>query len=424
MSKQPGNPDAQWAAYMRFKLPRLQWEQSGMKNAALETQWVNAANDYLKNYPHGEYAFEPRFRLAERLQANKQYVEAAQQYALVTGNPDYAYTAKFNQAECDYLGLVAAANAASNKNAPAPAVDREKLRQNTISDLQEALKMEPSAERAASASQHTFIKQTKGRAIYMLASLITREPKVDYRQLVELLDGYESQYPSMAERFNEVAEWRITALDKLGRYDELERQVRAVLERSKGSTAQTDFIKELGLDFWRAAQNAKAAGDQNGFAQNAKLTAVAYEYFEDLVEANKMPAKNLTGTLSILGQAYIAQGDVGKAEGIFNQVVKADPGSPDANAGLARIAQAKKDYKDAVESWTRVESVAAESDDLWYEAKYNIAAIYAAQGNIKGACDKLAVTRSEHPSLGTPEMKAQWDSLQRRICLTRQAAGG
>ena len=57
-------------------------------------------------------------------------------------------------------------------------------------------------------------------------------------------------------------------------------------------------------------------------------------------------------------------------------MVAADPGSPDANAGLARIAQAQKNYKDAMDLWSRVESVAAESDSLFYEAKYNIAEIF------------------------------------------------
>ncbi len=163
--------------------------------------------------------------------------------------------------------------------------------------------------------------------------------------------------------------------------------------------------------------NKRAAGDVAGAEADTKLTAIAYSYFEDQVAAGRLPAKNLTGTLSILGKAYIAANNVPKAEEIFSQVVKADPGSPDANAGLARIAQAKKNYKDAVELWTRVESVAAESDDVWYEAKYNIARIYAEQGNIAAACNKLAVTRSEHPSLGTPQMKAQWDALQRQLCL-------
>ncbi len=423
LSHQPSNPDAQWASYMRFKLPRLQWEQSGMKNATLDSQWVAAAQDYLKSYPHGEYAYEPRFRLAERLQQNKQYVEAAKEYSQVTGNSDYAYTARFNAGECDYLALVEAANAAGNKNAPAGQVDVGALENTTLSDLNEAIKMEPGAERSAPAAQRNFVKQTKGRAIYMLVSLLEREPKIDYERVTSLLDGYEGDYPGMSERFNEVAEWRVTGLDRLGKYDQLERDVNALLERSKGNPAAGDFVKELGLDFWKSRAAKSAQGDTAGAAADAKLTAITYTYFEDQVQAGKIPAKNLTGTLSILGQARIAMGDVDAAETIFNQVVKADAGSPDANAGLARIAQAKKDYKNAVELWTTVEQVAAESDDLWYEAKYNVAAIYAAQGNIRGACDKLAQTRSEHPSLGTPEMKTQWDALQRKICLGQKVAG-
>jgi tetratricopeptide (TPR) repeat protein len=419
MSRQPGNPDAQWASFMRFKLPFEQWSAGGMKNAALENQWVAVAQDYLKSYPHGQYSAEPRFRLAERLQRSKQYLDAAREYAQVTGNPEFEYTAKFNTAECDYLALVEAANAAKDKNAKAPEVDREALRRQTVASLEEALKMEPAAERGAGGGQRNFVRQTKGRAIYMLASLLEREPRIDYQRIAGLLADYETQYPGMSDRFNDIAEWRITALDHLGRYDELERNVKALLERSKGSPAASDFIKELGLDFWKARTQKLVQGDTTGAQADARLTAITYSYFEDLVQAGKTQAKNLTGTLSILGQAYIAMGDVDKAEAIFNQVVKADPGSPDANAGLARIAQAKKDYKDAVELWTRVEQVAAESDDLWYEAKYNVAAIYAAQGDIKDACNKLAVTRSEHPSLGTPEMKTQWDALQRKICLGR-----
>src|SRR5260370_31631119 len=105
----------------------------------------------------------------------------------------------------------------------------------------------------------------------------------------------------------------------------------------------------------------------------------------------KIPAQNLSGTLSILGQAYLAINQTARAQTVFNQVVAADPGSPDANAGLARIAQSRNDYKDAMDLWSRVESVAAESDTLFYEAKYNLAEIFAAGGKITGACHKPAL---------------------------------
>ncbi|HYB90562.1 MAG TPA: tetratricopeptide repeat protein [Candidatus Binataceae bacterium] len=410
-----GGPDAQWATYMRYKLPRTQWENSGQKNAGLESQWVKGAEDYLKTNAGGQYAPEVRFRLAERLQRGGQYLDAAKMYDSITGTNEYSFTAKFNSAECDYLALVAASSAKEAKGAPQ--VNADELRQATIKGLEDTIKMEPEALRIAPASQHAFVHDTKGRAILLLVGLLEYQKNADPKQVADLLDGFESQYPSMSERSRDVAEWRMSALDQLGRYDEVERSLRAIIEKNRGNTAQSDFIKELGLDFWKVGQAAQAKGDDKAYRANAKLASVAYGFFEDLVQAGKTPAKNLTGTLSILGQAYMAQNDEAKAEAVFQQVVKADPASPDANAGLARIAQAKKDYKDAVTMWTNVENTAAESDPLWYDAKYNVALIYSEQGNIQGACSKLAQTRAEHPSLGTPEMKNRWDQLQRKLCL-------
>ena len=107
----PDSPDAQWAAYMRFKIPRIEWERGGKRSAALETRWVDGAQNYLKHYSHGQYAFEPRFRLAEMLQRKGQYLMAASEYEQVVGNADYAFTARFNAAECYYHALGPAGDA-------------------------------------------------------------------------------------------------------------------------------------------------------------------------------------------------------------------------------------------------------------------------------------------------------------------------
>ena len=412
-----GGGDAQWAAYVRYSLVHHRWEQGGSKDTALEDQWVKDGQDYLQKYPEGEHAAEMRVALADRLQRQNKYVEAAQLYAQVKGDPEFTFTAKFKAAECYYAQLQGA-NAKDNKG---PKIDTESLRKLTLENVSEAIKMGPEAERTASGPGKKAVHDIRGEAAYMLASILEEDPeKVDYAQVATLLAGYESEYPSLSTKFQDVAEWRITALDHLGRYDEVNTDVAAIVERSRGNVAKGDFIKELGIDFWKSAQEAKANGDQKTYLANAKLTATAYNFFADMVSSGKIPVKNLTGTLSILGQALQAMGEEDKAETIYQQVVKADPASPDANAGLARIAQSKKDWKDAVTLWTTVEGTAAESDILWYDAKYNIAVIYNEQGNTQGACSKLAQTRAEHPTLGSPEMKTQWDALQRRLCLDHQ----
>ncbi|HLX37078.1 MAG TPA: hypothetical protein VKR29_04730, partial [Candidatus Binataceae bacterium] len=421
LARSSSNPDAQWASYMRYKLPRGTWETSGMKNAQAEKDWLAAGDDYLKKYPHGEYANEVRFRLGEHLQEQKDYVNAAKMYQDVNGG-EYGFAAKFNAAECEYIALVAASSK-DNKNAAAVGNPTE-LRADAIKLLRETIKDAPEAERSAlSPTQKTYVRDTTGRAKYMLAGLeqSTNESKSDAEDIASLLANFEPQYPKMSEKFQDVFEWRLQALNALGRYDDIQRDLNAFLERNKGNSANSDLIKTLGIDFWKKAQELQASGDQKGYQQNAKLTETAYSYFEDMVAQKKMQPKNLTGTLSILGQAYMATGNEPKAETIFQEVVKADPASPDANAGLARIAQSKKDLKDAVTLWTTVENTAAESDNQWYEAKYNIAEIYSEQGNVQGACSKLAQTRAEHPGLGSPEMAAKWNTLQTKLCLNRKS---
>ena len=409
-----GGGDAQWAEYMKFSLAHNRWEQGGSKDTNLENQWVKDAQDYLNKYPQGEHGAEMRVQLADRLQRQNNFVEAAKLYSEVKGNPEFTFTARFKAAECYYKEL----QNASAKDSKGPKVDTATLRKSAMDNLNEAIRMAPEAERTATGTAKKAVHQIHGEAIFMLASILEEDPsKVDYPQVASILKDYEAQYPSMNAKFQDVAEWRITALDHTGQYDEVNRDVAAIVERSKGNPAKGDFIKGLGIDFWKAAQEAQGSGDQKAYLANAKLTATAYKFFADMADSGKIPVKNLTGTLSIYGQALQATGHEDEAEKVYSEVVKADPASPDANAGLARIAQSKKNWKDAVTLWTTVENTAAESDNLWYEAKYNIAVVYKEQGNTQGACSKLAQTRAEHPTLGTPEMKTKWNALQTRLCL-------
>ncbi|MGH7878572.1 MAG: hypothetical protein ACREQD_03675, partial [Candidatus Binataceae bacterium] len=243
IASQPGNPDAQWAAYMRFKIPRLEWERGGMKNAQLESAWVAGAEDYLKGYPHGEYAFEPRFRLGQRLQARKDYVGAAQQYEQVTGNPDYEFTARFNAADAYYQAL--GGKLLEDPHAAAARADdphSRELRAAAIKALREAIALEPAAERSAADSQRRSLHESRGHAIYMLATLLQRETNPDYRTIAATLDGFEASYPAMKAHFDQTFEWRVEALDHIGAYAALDREAQGLAARDTVPT-DLDYIK-------------------------------------------------------------------------------------------------------------------------------------------------------------------------------------
>ena len=416
-----GGGDASQAVFLEYSLDHDRWEKSGRKDTALEDKWVKDANDYLQKSPNGDHAAELQVALAGRLQQQGDLLGAAKLYSQVKGDPEFTFTAKFKAAECYYKVLVGAGAAAKDSKS-APKIDTDQLRKLAVADLNESIKMGHDAEaKASTPAAKKAVREIRGEATYMLASILEEDQDhVDYAQVAPLLVGYETNYPMMSAKFQDVVDWRITALDRLGRYDEVNTDVAALVERSKSDTAKQDFVKGLGIEFWKAAQTAKDNNDQKTYLANAKLTVTSYKGFADMAASGKIPVKNLTGTLSIYAQALHAIGNEDEANQVFEEVVKADPGSPDANAGLARRAQAKKDWKDAVTLWTTVESTAAESDPLWYEAKYNIAVIYNEQGNRQGACSKLAQTRAEHPTLGSDDMKVRWDKLQRSLCLDHQ----
>ncbi len=413
-----GGGDAAQAFFLEYSLDHDRWEKSGRKDTALEAKWVKDANDYLEKAPAGPNAAELQVALAERLQRQGDLLGAAEMYSKVKGDPEFTFTAKFKAAEC-YYKIIVGAGAAAKDNKTAPKIDTDQLRKLALADLNESIKMGHEAEAAAKTpAAKNAVREIRGEATYMLASILEEDPDhVDYAQVAPLLVGYESNYPMMSAKFQDVIDWRITALDHLGRYDEVNTDVAALVERSKSDTAKQDFVKGLGIEFWKTAQAAKDNNDQKTYLANAKLTATAYKGFAELAASGKIPVKNLTGTLSIYAQALQATGNDEEADKVFEEVVKADPASPDANAGLARRAEAKSDWKDANERWTAVENTAAESDPLWYEAKFHLAVIYSKQGNVQAACSKLAQTRAEHPTLGSPDMKVRWDKEQRSLCL-------
>src|SRR5271155_480776 len=292
-----GGGEASQAVFLKYSLSHNRWVQSGQKDAALEDQWVKDGQEYLSKDPNGDHAAEIEVAMADRLQRQGNLVEAAEMYSRVKGDPEFTFTAKFKAAEC-YYKLLVGAGAKDNKG---PKIDTDQLRKLALADLNESIKMGPEAERTANTqAAKKSIREIRGEATYMLASILEEDQDhVDYAQVAPLLVGYEQNYPMMSAKFQDVIDWRITALDHLGRYDEVQRDVAAIAERSTSDTSKQDFVKGLGIEFWKTAQAAKDDNNQKAYKANAQLAATAYQGFADMAASGKIPVKNLTGTLSI-----------------------------------------------------------------------------------------------------------------------------
>ena len=91
----------------------------------------------------------------------------------------------------------------------------------------------------------------------------------------------------MKAKFNQTYEWRVEALDQIGQYPQLEREAQALVAHDAVDPAQNDLRQRDRARLLENAQAKQAAGDHNGYVENARLTAITYEYFARMVSEER-----------------------------------------------------------------------------------------------------------------------------------------
>ncbi|MCA9080996.1 MAG: tetratricopeptide repeat protein, partial [Planctomycetaceae bacterium] len=117
----------------------------------------------------------------------------------------------------------------------------------------------------------------------------------------------------------------------------------------------------------------------------------------------------------ILAQAYVASGDLPEAAAVYKQLLQATPNDKRLMATLARVyfqrGQAS-DLEQAQHWWSKLEQLEAPGSLPWLEARLEVLLSMQRRGHDADARKLLSVTRILYPQLGSPELKARFDSLE------------
>ena len=260
IADQPGNPDAQWASYMRFKIPRLQWERGGKSNAAArEAVGRRRARTISRLIRTASTPSSRAFAWASGCRSAASTLEAIE--AVSAGcrqSGYYDFTARLQRRRMLLPALVAKAD----EGAGAPPARTPSPRPRWMRCVRDAIKA------LARRDQPRAAGRTR-RADCSAASSMTPRPRHLHagqpagarRHRGRLsrnrrpLAGYEDAYPAMSDHFSE--DLRMAAGGAgpgaaIGRDSSATSQ--ALVERNAAAiTAHNDFIKEIGADFWRGA---------------------------------------------------------------------------------------------------------------------------------------------------------------------------
>jgi len=231
----------------------------------------------------------------------------------------------------------------------------------------------------------------------------------------------------MSNHFSEVFEWRMkaqAAIRTVGR--RFARDVAELVKRNRAipriGLHQGD---RRGLLARRVAAHARGRFRKHYLAQ-AQLTALDLRYFEDMGQGGKDSRQESPGTLSIHRASLRVIGQEHKAEATFAERVQGQTtASPDANAASRGSRNRARYYKNAprilvARRGDRGESEASGTRQVTNPPQHG--QILAVEEQCLGACNKLAVTRSEHRASAARRWKEQWLDLRTRFASKPAAA--
>jgi tetratricopeptide (TPR) repeat protein len=385
------------AAYLRFKATEaLYTKNPGPENTE---RYLDAARDYIRRYPGHRSVFEAHFRLGEYYQGREEFLPAIEAYERVARDPEFRLRADFATLQCTFSLL----------EAPPGAKDRGALTQTELSRRvaaslerfwQDAAKFAKDSPRAIS---RVPLQDYYGKVRVMQAVFLSRDGRKNDAEMVALLEDFEEKYPKQKDAFLKVARLRLAALTRLGRLQEVEKDVQAALKRFKGEE-QTQLFTGMPDTWLRRARQREAEGDDAGAATARRAALRIYESrWQRQRDGEEAPSNQFKYQLA---QLYLDLGQNDKALPLFTDL-QDGAYSLVALAGLGTLAGRAGDYPTALGYWQRALKDTQAGDPLWFRGTYELSRLYLATGNREQACKLIRSTGTMLPRLGDARLKKQ-----------------
>ena len=408
------------AAYLRFKAGEALYARSATPGNT--TLYLDTIGDYIRRYPRHRYTPEAHYRLGEYYQKQNEFLVATKSYNRVSRDPEFRLRADFATLQCYFSVLEELAERQNQvkengekeegKKDQALPLSESELHQRVAASLerfwQDADKFEKKSPRAI---RRVPLHNYRGRVSVMNAVFLSQEGAQDGAQdgqqreekIASLLKDFEDKYPNQDDAFFTVAQMRLGALVKLGRFTEAEEVIAAALRRFDPEQ-QKQLLAKLPDRLLREARNREVEGD--GTEALAAKRAVALIY-ENRLREQKNGEEPLSNQFKYqLAQLYL---DVEKNDKALSLLEELQEGAYSlvALAGLGTIAERKGNHQGALDYWEEMLKGTQVGDPLWFRGTYKLAQLYQTMGNTEQACKIINTATRMFPRLGNDTLKQQ-----------------
>jgi hypothetical protein len=233
--------------------------------------------------------------------------------------------------------------------------------------------------------------------------------------LVTLLQDFEKKYPEQSEAFESVARTRLIALQKTGRYVDLEKEADRIVATYKGEQQQ-ELLKGLDKVLASDIRRLEKGGDKEKDNILIAKRTLARLHAERLRRGDAFgPEESPDQFKYDLAQLYLDIKDYDKAEAIY-QDLRQGPYSLAALAGLAQIADVKGDTNTSFALWSELLTATKPDEPAWFRGTYGVAQLQATQGNKEQSCKTISEAFVRIGQLRDASLKKRIQDLSVQSC--------
>jgi tetratricopeptide (TPR) repeat protein len=395
------------ATYLRFKAAEgLYAKEPTPDNSKL---YVDATKEFIRRYPDHKSIFEAYFRLGEYNQKQGNYLAAVEAYQKVSGDPAFRVRADFATLQ-SYFALLDALEEKQN----GIGISEKDLRQRTATSLQAFWKNSAELEKTnPAAAKQVSLQEDRGKVTVMNAAFLSKDVDTKAPDIVALLQDFENKYPEQKDAFAKVARIRLVALEKAGRFPDLEKAVDDIFTRFT-----PDEQKELlaGLSKVLPGDIKKLEKKNDKDSVLAAKRTLARLYADRLQRGEAFAEDESPAQFKYeLAQLYLDVKDYDKAIPLY-QELQQGAYSLVALAGLAQIAAVKGDQRQAITYWEEMLKGTQAGDQLWFRGTFEVAQLNATMGNTDQACKTVNGARAMLGRLGEQGLKKRIQDLGTQTC--------
>jgi tetratricopeptide (TPR) repeat protein len=392
------------AAYIRFKAAEALFSRSNTEeNTKL---YIATIKDYIRRYPNHKSVFEAYFRLGEYEQSHENYQAAIDAYQKVSGDPAFRVRADFA-----LLQMYSAMLEAIEQKKPVPFSENE-IRQRMASLFPSFWKNSTAIEKNPG---DVPLRDYRGKVAFMNAVFLSKDMDANATTLIPLLQDFEKKYPEQKDAFETLARARLVALEKAGRFEEIEKEVDDIFARYTPEQRK-ELFKALPEVLVRDIRNLENENKPEAvLAAKRTLTKL---YADRLSRGEAFAADESPDKFRYeLAQLYLDVKEYDKAIALYDELAQESGAYKIASlGGLAQIAALQGDAQKSSPYWNRMLEGTQVGDPLWFRGTYETAQISADSGNKEQACKIVSSAFVMINRLGEPGLKKKIQDLSVQTC--------